>query len=795
LLCSFELIIWDVKVGTEKKIGSTESGYQELTAILNELPEAILIMDQNGKFLFVNKFAATLTGYSVKELTAMKIRDLQSSPPLYDPEKDLSVISGENNIPEYTENRIKHKDGSDVWVESKICNIHWNNHPCRVIFFKNICDKKLRYEWNDLKKEILNKFKKDQDINSNLSAACRLIQKAQLFKRAVITLHNRQRKIVNYGFAGIDAKLIEKAVSAPAPSEEVKAHMLDPRFQISNSYFIPIESELQLKNQKRYIAPEKIIPGTTVKNPWQPGDELFVPLYSETEEIEGYFSVDTPFNGQRPDRETIFFLEDLADLISRQVQNLRRIKILEDSEEKFRTITEESILPICIRSPQKYLYFNKAFCKKFGYHCQKLLKLDRKRIDKITGLNALNRETTEKSAPQENLEEKLIKVTSEAGEYFWIEPFIHEIKYNNLKAELITFIDRTEERERGIALKNNQENATALVESTHDIVFLIERQGKILNLNSNFAQEFNQTREEMLETEIWQYLPEEIEKKMRRNIKQIFASKTMITVEDEINGKFFRTNLYPVLDNENQVSRVALYIRDITEEKELQQELLKAEKLATLGKFSAGIVHQIRNPLGNINFAAQLCLKYENLPPRVIEMLQLILEDVNNTNSIISNLLNFAESRNFHLEYGSISEILEEACNFLTPVCKNNRITLIKNIPDDLPPVKIDAKWLIHAFINIINNAVQAVKEEGEINIQALPNPKRKQLEISITDNGCGISKKDINDIFEPFFTTREDGVGLGMSIAYKIIKNHNGSVKIESRLKEFTRIKIMFPY
>lgn len=356
MLCSFELIIWDVKVGTEKKIGSAKSGYQELTAILNELPEAILIMDQNGKFLFVNKFAATLTGYSVKELTAMKIKDLQFSPPLFDLKQKLSAESSGEAIPRYTETRMRHKDGSDFWVESKSCIMNWNNHPCQVIFFKNICDKKLRYEWNDFKKEILNKFRKDHDINSNLTAACRLIQKAELYKRAVITLHNREREIINYGFAGIDARLVEKAVSAPAPSEEVKAHMLDPRFQISNSYFIPIESELQLKNQKRYIAPEKIIPGAEVKDPWQTGDELFVPLYTETGEIEGYFSVDTPFNGQRPDRETIFFLEDLADLISRQVQNLRRIKILEDSEEKFRTITEQSILPICIRSPQKYLY-------------------------------------------------------------------------------------------------------------------------------------------------------------------------------------------------------------------------------------------------------------------------------------------------------------------------------------------------------------------------------------------------------------------------------------------------------
>ncbi|KQC08795.1 MAG: hypothetical protein APR54_04205 [Candidatus Cloacimonas sp. SDB] len=389
----------------------------------------------------------------------------------------------------------------------------------------------------------------------------------------------------------------------------------------------------------------------------------------------------------------------------------------------------------------------------------------------------------------------MIKVTAETGSIFWIEPFIHEIRYNNLKAELITFIDRTEERKRGIALKINQENATALVESTHDSVFLVETQGKILNLNNNYARSLNKTKEELLGTDIWQYLPADIIEKMHRNIKKISTTKTMLTVEDEIDNKFFRINLYPVLNKKNKVDRLALYIRDITEEKELQQELLKAEKLATLGKFSAGIAHQIRNPLGNINFAAQLCLKYENLPPRIIEMLQLILEDVNNTNSIISNLLNFAESRDFHLEYGSISEILEEACNFLTPVCKNNRITLNKNIPEDLPPVKIDAKWLIHAFINIINNAVQAVKEGGEITIQALPHQKRKQLEISITDNGCGISKKDINDIFEPFFTTKEDGVGLGMSIAYKIIRNHNGSVKIESRLQEFTRIKIMFPF
>ena len=232
--------------------------------------------------------------------------------------------------------------------------------------------------------------------------------------------------------------------------------------------------------------------------------------------------------------------------------------------------------------------------------------------------------------------------------------------------------------------------------------------------------------------------------------------------------------------------------KEIQERKDLQNQLMRSERLAGVGELAAGIAHEIRNPLGNISSSVQICLSKFKHPKEVQQFLEIIQEDSNKANSIIKGLLDFANPRDVNFKKGSIYKVLKNVVKRIDARCQEKNITVSLDSSGALSNFLIDAKWLEQAFLNLAVNAINAMPNGGrlEINVKQIKNT----IKINCTDTGQGISKKNLSKIFDPFFTTREDGVGLGLSLTHQIFEDHKGSIQIESIEKVGTKVIVEIP-
>ena len=257
--------------------------------------------------------------------------------------------------------------------------------------------------------------------------------------------------------------------------------------------------------------------------------------------------------------------------------------------------------------------------------------------------------------------------------------------------------------------------------------------------------------------------------------------------------RLYEVHAFPIFDKKNNFVQMIEYTIDITEQKKMEKQLLRSERLAGVGELAAGIAHEIKNPLGNITFAAQYSLNEFKLKSELRQYLEIILRNSQNANQIIKDLLDFANPRELHLQPRNIISVIENAANMIKARCEQNKVTINKKYDRNIPEIKIDEKWMEQAFLNFLLNAIDAMPNGGTIEI-AVANKAGKLLEITFADTGMGIPKENLKKIFDPFFTTKEKGVGLGLSLVYQIIRDHNGNLNLESKVGEGTKITVFFP-
>lgn len=233
---------------------------------------------------------------------------------------------------------------------------------------------------------------------------------------------------------------------------------------------------------------------------------------------------------------------------------------------------------------------------------------------------------------------------------------------------------------------------------------------------------------------------------------------------------------------------------DVTEQKKMQDQLIRSERLADVGKLAAGIAHEIRNPLGTISAATQLYLGKYKLNKEQKELLEIILRNCEDANKVIKELINFTNPREISLELKDIGNVIDNILKHLYAVSRIHKIQIIKNCPKILPKILLDKKWFETAFANCIINAFDSMPDGGDVTITVLPDYKNNEILITILDTGAGISKENLDKIFDPFFTTKKEGTGLGLLLVHKIIQVHNGKINIESKVGKGTKVIISLP-
>ncbi|MCC7497703.1 MAG: hypothetical protein IT160_09010 [Bryobacterales bacterium] len=225
---------------------------------------------------------------------------------------------------------------------------------------------------------------------------------------------------------------------------------------------------------------------------------------------------------------------------------------------------------------------------------------------------------------------------------------------------------------------------------------------------------------------------------------------------------------------------------------EAEAAVRRSERLAALGQLTAGLAHELRNPMGTIRASAEVLSGRLPDDPVAIEMAGYIREEVDRTNSLITRFLEF--SRPFHLRLNpcDITEVIDKAITQLERHSPRHQVTIYRNYSPDVRPFPLDAELIERVMYNLLLNAVEATPEEGAITVKT--RPFEAGVEVTVIDRGSGIDVKEIENIFNPFFTTKPAGVGLGLAIVSKIVDEHGGKVAVESETGKGSVFRVYLP-
>ena len=257
----------------------------------------------------------------------------------------------------------------------------------------------------------------------------------------------------------------------------------------------------------------------------------------------------------------------------------------------------------------------------------------------------------------------------------------------------------------------------------------------------------------------------------------------------------FSISLSPMRDEQNLVNSVVVVMTDITDAALLQAKLAHSEKMATIGRLVSGVAHEVNNPLAAILGFTDLLLENPQVPENAREDLQIILRETQRTKDIVQDLLSFARQRPVQRELVQVNNVLRQTIKLRSYDFASHGVEVVEEFDEKLAPALGDTQQLQQVFLNILNNAYDAVQEasqRGRIVIRT--RLRGDSIEVAVIDNGTGIA--DPERIFDPFYTTKQagKGTGLGLSICYGIVRAHGGEILCWNNMETGSTFVVRIP-
>jgi len=279
--------------------------------------------------------------------------------------------------------------------------------------------------------------------------------------------------------------------------------------------------------------------------------------------------------------------------------------------------------------------------------------------------------------------------------------------------------------------------------------------------------------------------------------------------------RYIEVSTFPLKNFLGQMTMVFEFCRDITDELELRLEertrevkkdlarLLHEDKMIALGKLVASSVHEINNPIAGIHTLARLMLRsLEEGPPREESLeefqryLRLVADESARCGQIVSNLLSFSRQTKVERHLFNINDIIRSVVLLVRHKMQLQKITVEENLAEDLPEIEGDENQVQQCLMNLVFNALEAMPGGGKLTLTTSVDKRANRLRVAVTDTGCGIPPENLSAIFEPFFSTKskDKGVGLGLSVVYGIIREHRGTIYVDSTVGKGSTFFLTFP-
>jgi len=336
-------------------------------------------------------------------------------------------------------------------------------------------------------------------------------------------------------------------------------------------------------------------------------------------------------------------------------------------------------------------------------------------------------------------------------------------------------------------LAKSEEKYRSLVESAEDLIFTVDREGRFQSLNTFTAKFFGGAPEAFAGKPISSAFPEPSAGHLAGLIGQVHLSGKSLREEFELpmdeRSAWISAHFMPVKTGAGEVGSILCIARDVTETKNLQRQLVNAEKLASLGTLAAGVAHEINNPLGVILGFCELLLRKADPGSQQYEDLKTIERQGLLCKETVENLLSFARAEKQPRDSSDLNACIEEITKIVRHLLEKNSIILELHLGENLPAVKGDARQLQQVFLNLITNAMAAMETGGTLTIRSFLDRSARWAVVQLQDTGIGIPPEHLDHIFEPFFTTKPEGqgTGLGLFVSYGIITSYGGAIECAS--------------
>jgi signal transduction histidine kinase len=262
-------------------------------------------------------------------------------------------------------------------------------------------------------------------------------------------------------------------------------------------------------------------------------------------------------------------------------------------------------------------------------------------------------------------------------------------------------------------------------------------------------------------------------------------------------GAFQR--ITPLGNSKNEIYHLVSAINRMMSELEKRQEqLIQSRKIASIGTLTAGVAHEINNPVNNISLIMEALIEDgSNMDAEECKKLYRdAMDQADRTSEIVKNLLEFSRASHPRMEEVDLEEIVDKTARLLNNEFKLHNITFTKQVQARLPRTRLDKGGLQQVLLNLFMNSVQAMDRGGELKVEIGTADNPNEARIDVSDNGPGIPPDYLNQIFDPFFTTKKEGegTGLGLSVSYNIIKNNKGRLEVKSRPGQGACFSIFLP-
>jgi two-component system, NtrC family, sensor kinase len=341
---------------------------------------------------------------------------------------------------------------------------------------------------------------------------------------------------------------------------------------------------------------------------------------------------------------------------------------------------------------------------------------------------------------------------------------------------------RTEE------LRRSEEKYRSLVESAEDFIFTVDAGGLFQSVNTFTAEFFRKQPDDYIQRSLSDLMPRPVAASIMSRVRQVLAEKRsvrdLLEFREGQRRTWINANFMPLKSKTEEITAVLCIGRDVTERKNLESQLINAEKLASIGTLAAGVAHEINNPLGVILGFCDLLLRKAEPGSQTQEDLKTIERQGFHCKEIVENLLSFARVGKETTETADLNRCIKDVLKVVRHTLEINHIELFIDLTDDIPPVAGDSRQLQQVFLNLINNAVSAMPEGGSLAIRSAFNKSVRRAVAEFEDTGMGIPEESLDHIFEPFYTTKPEGqgTGLGLFVSYGIINRYGGSIQCVSR-------------